>query len=135
MLKKNNGPIIQVDRLIFDTRTQTRKTSTVPDSSHSSAILSFSSKLSNNNKEDISKVSHVSFPLNKIKIIRLTFDDLNREKLFFKTNEQKINSIYQQSSSILQEKAKTMTSPVYESTDEKRYSIHVDQNKTTLYDN
>ncbi|CAF4255667.1 unnamed protein product, partial [Rotaria magnacalcarata] len=103
--------------------------------SHSSAILRFSSKLSNKNKEDISMVSHVSFPLNKIKIIRLTFDDLNREKLFSKTNEQKINSIYQQSSSILQEKAKTTTSPVYESIDEKRYSIHVDQNKTTLYDN
>jgi hypothetical protein len=63
-------------------------------------MLSVSSKLSNKNKEDISMVSHVSFPLNKIKIIRLTFDDLNREKLFSKTNEQKINSIHQQSSSV-----------------------------------
>ncbi|CAF1159671.1 unnamed protein product [Rotaria sp. Silwood1] len=121
MLRKSKGPIIQVDRLVFDTRNKTKQYSIISDVSHSSAMLSLPSNLSNKKtQEEISTESYVSFPSNKLKVIRLTLDDINHEKKIYSNN--------QQSSLILEEKMKkkdeTIFSPVYESIDEKRDTIN-----------
>jgi len=101
MLGGSRRPIIQVDRLTFDTRNQLKQGSIIPgkiinfvnlkffclDVSPSSTIFNFLTDSSN--KKNISAESYVLFPSNKIKIIRLTLEDLN--------NEQKMHSIYQRS--------------------------------------
>ncbi|CAF4962627.1 unnamed protein product [Rotaria sp. Silwood1] len=121
MLRKSKGPIIQVDRLVFDTRNKTKQYSIISDVSHSSVMLSLPSNLLNKkNQEEISTESYVSFPSNKLKVIRLTLDDINHEKKIYSNN--------QQSSLILEEKMKKkdekIFSPVYESIDEKRDPIN-----------
>ena len=110
MSRGSTGPIIQVDRLIFDTRDKTKKNSFIPgknfiwiefksnnlDVSSSLPILHFSSNSSNKtNREEISTECYVSFPSNKLKIIRLTVDDLNQD-------EEKIYAMGQQSSKVTQ---------------------------------
>ncbi|CAF1523566.1 unnamed protein product [Rotaria sp. Silwood1] len=84
-------------------------------------MLSLPSNLLNKkNQEEISTESYVSFPSNKLKVIRLTLDDINHEKKIYSNN--------QQSSLILEEKMKKkdekIFSPVYESIDEKRDPIN-----------
>ncbi|CAF4348306.1 unnamed protein product [Rotaria sp. Silwood2] len=139
MLRKSKGPIIQVDRLVFDTRNKTKQNSIISEVSHSSTILNLPSNLSNKKSEkDISYESHVLLPSNKLKVIRLTLDDINNEKKVLNKNENKICSLTQQSSSILEEKMKNkddnVFSPVYESIDEKRDLINRNEKKTNIYD-
>ncbi|CAF1506631.1 unnamed protein product [Adineta steineri] len=64
MLNNSNGLAIQVDRLTLHGKTQPKPSPNI------------SPNLSNKTN-DISHESHVSFPSNNIKIIRLTFEDLN----------------------------------------------------------
>ncbi|CAF4447906.1 unnamed protein product, partial [Rotaria sp. Silwood2] len=114
MLRKSKGPIIQVDRLVFDTRNKTKQNSIISEVSHSSTILNLPSNLSNKKSEkDISYESHVLLPSNKLKVIRLTLDDINNEKKVLNKNENKIYSLNQQSSSILEEKMKNNDDNVF----------------------
>ncbi|CAF1359357.1 unnamed protein product [Rotaria sordida] len=149
MLRKSKGPMIQVDRLIFDTRNKTKPNSIITAISHSLPILNLPSNLSvKKNNEYISGESYVSFPANKLKVIRLTLDDINNEKIVFNENEKKIYSINQQSSSSssspsssssilednLKKKNENIFSPVYESIDEKRDIINHNKKQTNIYD-
>jgi hypothetical protein len=51
------------------------------------------------NKE-ISKESYVSLPSDKLKVVRLTFDDLKNENIYSDKDEEKIYAMGQQSSKV-----------------------------------
>lgn len=107
MLKGNKGPIIQVDRLIFDTRFNIKPSPVIPSKSSLLLQLKYKKKknfhlepspspsLNKTNKEEINQESHIFIPSDKIKIIRLTLEDLNKD-------EKKIYSINQPSPSVRQ---------------------------------
>ncbi|CAF0882054.1 unnamed protein product [Adineta steineri] len=125
MLNNTKGLAIQVDRLTLYGKSQPKP------------IPNILPNLSNKTNE-ISHESHVSFPSNNIKIIRLTFEDLNsNEKLIYNKTEETINnSIRQQSLVNLNEENKEkdeyILSPIYESIDERRNSINLLKNKKEM---
>ncbi|CAF1046028.1 unnamed protein product [Adineta ricciae] len=73
MSTKSKGPVIQVDRLIIDPRNPIQPKSVRSDVSPSSTIKDF---LKNNSSEE----SYFFFPSNRIQIVRLTLDDLNKRE-------------------------------------------------------
>jgi hypothetical protein len=100
MLRSSKGPIIQVDRLIFDTRNKTKESSNIQSKNfrfieliNKKVRLDVSLSLNKTDKEDISSESYFFIPSNKIEIIRLTLEDLNKD-------ENKIYAMGQQSLSV-----------------------------------
>ncbi|CAF0982812.1 unnamed protein product [Adineta steineri] len=129
MLNNTKGLAIQVDRLTLNGKSQPKP------------IPNISPNLSNKTN-DISHESHISLPSNNIKIIRLTFEDLNsNEKLIYNKTEETINDSMNQQSLVNpdeknKEKDEYILSPIYESIDERRNSINLLKNKkeTKTYD-
>ena len=50
--------------------------------------------------KDISKESYVSLPSDKLKVIRLTFEDLKNENIYSDKDEEKIYAMSQQPSKV-----------------------------------